>query len=78
MKKEITNRSRIIGLRLTPKEYEAIEKKWKSSDCRKLGDYVRRVIFENPIVMMHHNASLDEFMAESIRLRNELKVLATI
>lgn len=72
MEQEQTNRSRIIGLRLTPKEYEQVEKKWKASTCRKLSDYVRRSIFEKPIVTTYRNQSFDDFMAEAIKLRNEL------
>ncbi len=72
MKQEQTNRTRIFGLRLTPKEYEKIEKKWKASTCRKLSDYVRRIIFGKPIVTTFRDQSLDDFMAEAIRLRNEL------
>jgi uncharacterized protein YbgA (DUF1722 family) len=66
------NRTRTIGLRLTSKEYEQIEKKWKSSTCRKLSDYVRRSLFEKPIVATYRNQSLDDFMAEMMKLRNEL------
>ncbi len=72
MKKEHANRTCFIGFRLTPKEYEKIEKKWKASTCRKLSDYVRRCIFEKPIVTTFRDQSLDDFMTESIRLRNEL------
>lgn len=72
MEQEQTNRSRIIGLRLTPREYELVEKKWKASTCRKLSDYVRRSIFEKPIVTTYRNQSFDDFMAEAIKLRNEL------
>lgn len=72
MEQEKTNRTRIIGLRLTPKEYEKIEQKWKASTCRKLSDYVRRIIFGKPIVATYRNKTLDDYMAESIKLRNEL------
>ncbi len=72
MKQEHANRTRFIGLRLTANEYEKIEKKWKASTCRKLSDYVRRSIFEKPIVTTFRNQSLDDFMTEAIRLRNEL------
>lgn len=72
MEQEKTNRTRIIGLRLTPKEYEKVETKWKASTCRKLSDYVRRVIFGKPIVATYRNQTLDDYMAESIKLRNEL------
>ncbi len=66
------NRSRIIGLRLTLKEYDQIEKKWKASTCRKLSDYVRRSLFEKAIVTTCRNQSLDDFMTEAMRLRSEL------
>ncbi len=75
MEQEKTNRTRIIGLRLTLKEYEQIEKKWKASTCRKLSDYVRRSIFEKPIVTTYRNQSLDDFMAEAMKLRNELNAI---
>lgn len=72
MEKTQTKRTRIIGLRLTLKEYEQIEKKWKASTCRKLSDYVRRSLFEKSIVTTYRNQSLDDFMAEAMKLRNEL------
>ena len=72
MNKENSTRSRIIGLRLTVKEYAQIEKKWKASTCRKLSDYVRKTIFDKPIVTTHRNQSIDDLMTEAIKLRNEL------
>lgn len=65
-------RTRIIGLRLTLKEYEQLEKKWNASTCRKLSDYVRRSLFQKAIVTTYRNQSLDDFMAEAMKLRNEL------
>ncbi|KAB5487626.1 plasmid mobilization protein [Flagellimonas hadalis] len=67
-----SNRTRIIGLRLTPDEYAKIEKKWQNSTCRKLSEYVRHSLFEKPIVTMYRNQSADDFMAEMAQLRNEL------
>jgi hypothetical protein len=75
MEKENANRTRIIGLRLTPGEYAKIEKKWRASTCRKLSEYVRRSLFEKPIVTTYRNRSLDDFMAEMIRLRGELNAV---
>lgn len=72
MKANKQNRSRIIGLRLTLAEYEQIERKWKSTTCRKLSDYVRRSLFEKPIVTTYRNQSLDDYMTEAMKLRNEL------
>ncbi len=72
MEQRNSNRTRIIGLRLTLKEFEQIEKKWRASTCRKLSDYVRRTIFEKPIVTTYRNQSLDDAMTEMMGLRNEL------
>jgi len=73
MKKENSNRTRIVGLRFTPAEYAKIERKWKATTCRKLSEYIRKYLFNKTITTNYRNESLDEFMGEIIRLRNELK-----
>ena len=75
MKRKNSNRTRIIGLRLTFDEYRKIEKKWKASTCRKLSEYVRRSLFEKPIVMTYRNSSQDDLMTELTKLRNELNAV---
>ena len=75
MKEQYSNRTRIVGLRLTPDEYAKIEKKWKASTCRKLSDYVRRGLFEKPIVTTYRSSSQDDLLAELSRLRNELNAV---
>jgi len=72
MEPKNANRTRIIGLRLTPEEYEQVVRKWKASTCRKLSDFVRRSLFEKPVVTTYRNQSLDDYMAELTRLRTEL------
>jgi len=72
MERENSNRTRIIGLRLTTEEYAKIEKRWKASTCRKLSDYVRHNLFEKPVVSSYRNQSTDDFMAEMSQLRTEL------
>ena len=66
------NRKRIVGVRFTIKEYEQIEKKWKDSTCRKLSEFVRKIIFNKPIVATYRNKSLDDLMTELIQLKKEL------
>ena len=75
MERKNSNRTRIIGLRLTFDEYKKIEKKWKASTCRKLSEYVRRSLFEKPIVMTYRNSSQDDLMTELTKLRNELNAV---
>lgn len=75
MKEQNSNRTRVIGLRLTPDEYAKIEKKWKASTCHKLSDYVRRSLFDKPVVTTYRNSSQDDLMAELTRLRSELNAV---
>lgn len=75
MKEQNSNRTRIVGLRLTPDEYAKIERKWKASTCRKLSDYVRRSLFDKPIVTTYRSSSQDDLMAELTRLRGELNAV---
>lgn len=75
MEKENSNRTRIVGLRFTPAEYKKIERKWKATTCRKLSEYIRKYLFNKTITTNYRNESLDEFMGEIIRLRNELKAI---
>ncbi|TRX35862.1 plasmid mobilization relaxosome protein MobC [Flavobacterium sp. ZT3R18] len=75
MKRENSNKTRIIGLRLTPEEYAKIEKKCKASTCRKLSDYIRKHLFDKPITTTYRNQSLDDFMEETIVLRKELNAI---
>ena len=75
MERKNSNRTRIIGLRLTFDEYRKIEKKWKASTCRKLSEYVRRSLFDKPIVTTYRNSSQDDLMTELTKLRNELNAV---
>ncbi|MGN6214516.1 plasmid mobilization protein [Parafilimonas sp.] len=75
MEGQHSNRTRIIGLRLTPDEYAKIEKKWKASTCRKLSDYVRHSLFDKPVVTTYRNSSQDDLMTELTRLRSELNAV---
>jgi len=75
MGRENSNRTRIIGLRLTTDEYAKIEREWKASTCRKLSDYVRRNLFDKPVVTTYRNRSQDDTLTELTKLRNELNAL---
>lgn len=75
MKRENSNRTRIVGLRLTPEEYSQIERKFRASTCRKLSDHIRRHLFNQPIVSTYRNQSLDELVEETIILTSELNAI---
>jgi hypothetical protein len=68
-------RTRIIGLRLTPEEYSAVEQNWKKSTIRKLSEFVRRLIFGKAVTSYSRNQSLDELVDELVLLRKELNAI---
>ncbi|WP_346432475.1 plasmid mobilization protein [Flavobacterium pisciphilum] len=72
MKRKISNRTRIVGLRFTPEEYAKIERKWKASTCRKLSDYIRRHLFDKSINTTYRNQSLDDMIYEMMQLFKQL------
>ncbi|SHH16831.1 mobilisation protein (MobC) [Flavobacterium frigidimaris] len=72
MKRENSNRTRIVGLRFTPMEYAELEKRFRASTCRKLSDHIRRHLFNKPIVTTYRNASFDDYIEETITLNSEL------
>jgi hypothetical protein len=70
-----SNRVRMVTMRLTIEEYNKMEAKFKTTTSRKLSEYMRNVLLEKKITVFTRNKSLDDFMAELIRLRNELNAV---
>ena len=75
MKESNHNRTKLITLRLTPAEYEQLNIKFKATTCRKLSDYLRKIIFSGKVTILMRNQSFDDFMAEMIELRKELNAI---
>lgn len=66
------NRYKWLHIRLKEDEHSKINKKFTASTCRKLSEYARRVLLDKVVTVYQRNRSLDDFMAEMIRLKNEL------
>lgn len=75
--KEKINRTHWVHLRLKPEEYSQILGKFKNTTCRKLSDYLRKVLLNQPVTVNYRNQSLDDFMHEMLLLRNELNSLGS-
>jgi hypothetical protein len=75
MSAEKINRGKLLQVRLTPIELEKIHNKFSGSTCRKMSDYVRKVLLDKTITVSRRNQSLDDFMAEMTSLRKELNAL---
>jgi hypothetical protein len=72
MSEQNNNRTKWLHVRLKTEELEKINKHFRKTTCRKLSDYARKILLGKPLVATTRNQSLDDFMAEAIRLRNEL------
>ena len=75
MSENKVNRSKRMHVRFTDQEFEKIQAQFTRSTCRKLSEYVRRILLSKPVTMNQRNQSLDDFMAEMIVLRNELNAI---
>ena len=75
MREQISNREKWLHVRLTAAEYQRINMGFKNSTKRKLSQYVRSILLDKPITIYTRNRSYDDFVAETILLRNELKAI---
>src|SRR6266511_6040954 len=69
------NHSKWLHIRLKEEENNKINKRFSASTCRKLSEYSRRVLLDKVITVNHRNQSLDDFMTEMMKLRNELNAI---
>jgi len=76
MSAEKTNRNKFLKIRITLKELEAIRLKASKTTSKKTSDYVRRILFDKPVITYFRNQSFDDFVAEMVALRNELNAIA--
>ncbi|WP_018611650.1 plasmid mobilization protein [Segetibacter koreensis] len=67
--------SRIVTIRFKPEEYAQLQKKFRTSTCRKLSEYIRKVTLGKPMVFTYRNQSADDFLAEMVKLKNELNAI---
>lgn len=67
--------SRRFTIRFTPDEFALVERKFKSTTCRKLSDYMRTMVMSKPLKVTYRNQSADEFLAGMIALKNELNAI---
>ncbi len=71
------NRTRFVGLRFTPDEYDKIEQRRQTTTTKHVSEYIRRVLLNRELTVGIRNKSLDDFMAEMILLRVELNHIGT-
>jgi len=75
MKEQKINRTELLQVRLTIQEVAQINDAFSKSIYRKLSDFTRKKLLDKPVSIYTRNQSLDDFMAEMIRLREELNAI---
>jgi hypothetical protein len=75
MPQEKTIRDKWLTVRLNSQEYTQVQRLYKSTTCRQLSDYIRRIILSKPIHVKYRNASVDDFLTEMILLKKELNAV---
>jgi len=72
MKEQKTNRTKWIHLRLTDREFDLIQNRFKKSTCPKLSDFARKNLLQEPVVLKYRNESLDDLITQLIALKDQL------
>jgi hypothetical protein len=73
--KEKVNRTKVLQVRLSTDEFDAINKRFLKTTCRNVSEYSRKILLGKPVTVYSRNQSLDEFMTEMIQLRKELNYI---
>jgi hypothetical protein len=67
--------TRKVTVRFTEEEYKTLNASFKNTTKRKLSSYIRAVLMHKPITVYTRNKSFDDFVAEMMLLRTELKAI---
>ncbi|MES1223060.1 MAG: plasmid mobilization relaxosome protein MobC [Bacteroidota bacterium] len=75
MEKNNKNRTRWLHIRLTELEFKKIRAEFSASTKQSLSDYSRSILLGKPITVYRRNQSFDDYVAEMILLKGELKAI---
>jgi hypothetical protein len=71
-----TTPKRFLSVRLSSEELEEVYQLSKSSTCRSLTEYVKKVLTKKPVTVKVRNESQDDLLAAMIGIKNRLDQLA--
>lgn len=75
METKKNQRNKWLHIRVNEPEYKKIEVGFRSSTKQKISSYARDILLNKPVTIYTRSMSLDDFVAEMIALRNELKAI---
>ena len=68
-------RNKMIVVRVNGREFDRLQVMLKKSTCQSLGEYIRKICLQQPIVVKYRNQSREEFLAELVLLKKELNAI---
>jgi hypothetical protein len=77
MTKQNTKRDKWLTIRLTADEYQQVQQRSAQTTTGSVSEYGRRLVLGKPVIMRYRNQSLDDFLADMLRLQNELNRIGT-
>jgi hypothetical protein len=75
MKDPQERRTRWVNTRFTASEYEQLQRSFKKTTCKDMGQYMRNCVFHKPVFIKTRNESTDDFLADMVVLRQELNAI---
>ena len=72
MKTTKENRTRNLTVRFTEAEFKTLQERFSETTCRKLADYIRKLLFSKPVTVLTRDQSMDEAARELMGLKTEL------
>lgn len=64
-----------ILFRVRQQEYERLQQLARQSDCRSVGEVLRRILEKRRVILFHRDASLDGVIEELAGVREELRAI---
>jgi len=75
MDQQKDKRDKWLTVRLNGQEYAELQRLCKNTTCRRLSDYVRRIVFNRPVNVKYRNASVDDFLTDMLAMKKELNAV---
>ena len=72
MKTTKKSNERFLSIRLTPGELEQVYKCMRSSTCRSLTEYTRKVLTRKPVIVKLRNESVEQLIVLLIEVKQDL------
>ena len=75
MKEEKKVRNKWLNIRVNDDEYKKINDFSKATTSQSISEYARSLLLKKPVIIKYRNQTADDFLAEMIRLKNEINAI---